>query len=270
MTDSVPIIISRADAKALGFKRYFVGESCRRSHICERMVSDDRCFECNKIYESRRGIPKKTIKQLKLEAQEKGLKTFNTGKPCDRGHTCDRWVRVNNQCIDCEKEDFPDGYRYEGKVCERCGTCTKNKYRRCIKCDEEGARKRYPRYSDRRQKYNKEKLEKHPEYSQNYRRQNRGLYNMHASKRRALSAKASLPLNEVDTIAMRDIYTTCPAGWCVDHVVPLKNKLVCGLNVPWNLQHLSRHDNAVKKNRFPYDEESEKLAVRQSHCNNVG
>jgi 5-methylcytosine-specific restriction endonuclease McrA len=39
-------LVTRAQAKAAGLKRYFTGEPCKRGHLAERKVSDRKCCEC--------------------------------------------------------------------------------------------------------------------------------------------------------------------------------------------------------------------------------
>lgn len=47
------------------------------------------------------------------------------------------------------------------------------------------------------------------------------------------------------------IYEECPEGYSVDHIIPINNDLVCGLNVPWNLQYLTLSENISKSNKLP-------------------
>lgn len=42
----------------------------------------------------------------------------------------------------------------------------------------------------------------------------------------------------------------CGGKWHVDHIVPLKSKLVCGLHVEYNLQVIPGVDNIKKGNRY--------------------
>lgn len=41
-------IITRAEAKALGLKRYYTGEPCKHGHVAERQISDGCCVVCDR------------------------------------------------------------------------------------------------------------------------------------------------------------------------------------------------------------------------------
>lgn len=42
-------IVTRAEAKAAGLKRFFLGTPCAYGHISQRLTSNNRCFECARI-----------------------------------------------------------------------------------------------------------------------------------------------------------------------------------------------------------------------------
>lgn len=57
-------------------------------------------------------------------------------------------------------------------------------------------------------------------------------------------------LSSIDPKELIKIYEVCPKGYQVDHIIPINHKDVCGLHTPWNLQYLTKQDNANKSNKF--------------------
>lgn len=93
-------------------------------------------------------------------------------------------------------------------------------------------------------------------YGQTYRRVYRRKH-YEANKERALSysrqraearRRATPPWQ--DRKELRDFYLACPKGHHVDHIIPLQNPNVRGLNVPWNLQYLPAQENLSKSNKI--------------------
>ena len=70
----------------------------------------------------------------------------------------------------------------------------------------------------------------------------------YVAKRRSLKLNASPKFANIDKI--KEIYKNCPKGYHVDHIIPLNNKLVCGLHVEWNLQYLPSKENLSKSNKL--------------------
>lgn len=97
--------------------------------------------------------------------------------------------------------------------------------------------------------------EKRKQASENYRKKNQEYYREYASlrSRKTIQAKPKW-LNDFDQFWLSEIYhLAILRNLEVDHIVPITNKQVCGLHVPWNLQLLTRQQNAQKSNKFNED-----------------
>lgn len=96
-----------------------------------------------------------------------------------------------------------------------------------------------------------------------YTRKNRGRYNQINAERRELIEAAKVHFHfekEIAQIYLQSHIKTLETGitHSVDHIIPIKNKNVCGLHVPWNMQILTKVENSSKRNRFDgtYENES--------------
>ena len=89
----------------------------------------------------------------------------------------------------------------------------------------------------------KKYLEAHKRsYDKNY-----GVIRERQNKYKGERSLRIVPWSESEEIA--EFYQKCPEGYQVDHILPLKGKMVSGLHVLSNLQYLTKEDNLSKGNK---------------------
>jgi len=90
------------------------------------------------------------------------------------------------------------------------------------------------------------------------RKKNKAKNNAYNAQWGARKARRSPPwVTENDLLQMWGIYELARirtertgTKWCVDHILPLRGKIISGLHVPENLQVITLEDNATKNNIF--------------------
>lgn len=159
----------------------------------------------------------------KKEAKEKGLNRYFTGKPCKHGHISERRTE-NSNCVECQKV-FMQGYYKNNKEAMNASA---SQY-----------------YLDNRDKI--------LEYTRKYYKDRPHVNCNNSAKRRALVLQRSLHgyEDEIEAIYKEASFRRDNGEDVeVDHIVPMKSKLISGLHVPWNLQIISKEENRKKKNSF--------------------
>lgn len=118
-------------------------------------------------------------------------------------------------------------------------------------------------------KYQREWVDKNPDkakaYYTAYNKRNPKYRAYMTAQRRSYKLRATPPwLTKENKDQIAQMYEDCPPGHHVDHILPLKGKTVCGLNVPWNLQYLPASENLSKNNRLRDSENNYPKATEPS------
>lgn len=95
---------------------------------------------------------------------------------------------------------------------------------------------------------NSSKYDKHSDECKTCDYSNTAINNKHnVSAYRSRKIKRTPKWADLDKI--KEIYSKCPKGYHVDHIIPLNGNMVSGLHVENNLQYLTAKDNFSKGNR---------------------
>ena len=181
-------------------------------------------------------------------AKATGAKYYFTGEPCKYGHIALR--KTKGSCTECLKIEWQQGnekrteYFSEYNRRENVKEKKNEWYRGNREVVIERARTR--------------PAEKLREYRNTWKENN--LVQVRAStKARRRKHKQATPswLTRKQKGEIRQIYQiaivmtkTTGEQYVVDHIVPLRSPVVCGLHVPWNLRVITQEENLRKSNKL--------------------
>lgn len=229
---------SRAWADNIGSSHYFTGVPCKHGHVDKRLTSTGACAECMRRRQAvRRTTDQGYIEKSRVWGRERMRKVLSDPDERSRIRKLES-ERYRNSADVRAKKAASDKLRYKGYTDERRYK-NKLRYHNHLKNDPEYKRKK--------------KLS-----GASYAKNNAAKLNARSAFRRSLRIKATPKwLSEDHHGGMELLYHWARVmhkftgvAHDVDHIVPLKNDLVCGLHVPWNLQVMTSADNRAKWNRF--------------------
>jgi len=182
------------------------------------------------------------------EAKKTGSKYYFTGQPCKHGHIAPR--KTKGSCVDCLKIEWAKGNE------------TRAKYFREYNKSEAGIAAKQDYYKRNRATVIARAQARTKEEKQAYRAAWKASNPMQVLAdnkiRRRKHREATPPwIDRKQKAEMRALYQiaitmtkTTGEQYVVDHIVPLRSDVVCGLHVPWNLRVITQEENLKKSNKL--------------------
>ena len=189
------------------------------------------------------GLPK-----TRKEAKDSGAKYYFTGEPCKHGHIAPR--KTKGSCVECLKVEWQEAaekradyfreYNKREDVKER-----KNAWYEVNR--EQVIQAAATRPLEVKRVYQKTWKERNVVWVRADTKSRRRKHRLATPK--WLSRKQKSEIRQIYQIAITMSKTT-GEQYVVDHIVPLRSELVCGLHVPWNLRVIPQQENLLKSNKL--------------------
>jgi 5-methylcytosine-specific restriction endonuclease McrA len=190
----------------------------------------------------------KNLPKTRAEAKATGASHYFTGLPCKHGHIAPR--KTKGVCIECLKEEWKQSAE------KRSDYFSAYNQREEVK---DAKNSWYIKNRDRViQAANTTPAHIKREYRRAWNERNKAKVLLNTSIRRRrhreatpawLTAKQKAEIRHIYEIAITMTKTT-GEQYVVDHIVPLRSEVVCGLHVPWNLRVITQEENSKKSNRL--------------------
>jgi 5-methylcytosine-specific restriction endonuclease McrA len=182
------------------------------------------------------------------EAKKTGSKYYFTGQPCKHGHIAPR--KTKGACIECLKVEWAKGNETRAEYFKQynkseAGIAAKQRYYKQNK-DAVIARAQARSASEKQA------------YRNVWKENNQDQVLADNKVRRKKHRQATPPwITRKQKTEMRALYQaaihlskTTGERYVVDHIIPLRSDVVCGLHVPWNLRVITQDENLKKSNKL--------------------
>lgn len=208
------------EAKRLGIRYYYCGRTCRRGHMSPHYTVSGDCIACT--LERRAAVRARSAAELRQAERDRRLRDPEKSKEAKRR----------------QRAEDPDKVRRWDRA-------------------------RHLRDHEKRSAANKRWRENNPERAKENARRWQKLnpasrVRACALRREKLRNATPKWLTPEQIAAIYAIYAAAErltketgVRHDVDHILPLRHRLCCGLHVPWNLQILTRDANKKKGNTMP-------------------
>ena len=188
------------------------------------------------------------IPKTRAEAKAADASYYFTGVPCKHGHVALR--KTKGSCTECLKEEWKQS---AGKRADYF-----REYNRREEVKDAKNAYYLRNYSDVVAKARSTPNELKNQYRKNWKLKNLLAIRADTSARRRRHRRATpLWLTRKQKTEIRQLYQiaitmtkTTGERYVVDHIVPLRSEIVCGLHVPWNLRVITQEENLKKSNRL--------------------